>query len=57
MTITGTREDWETWTSLQFPEDGDYVVPAALTTVRFADGVGTYVEPNVWMRHSLDAEY
>ncbi len=57
MTITGTREEWETWTSLQFPEDGDYVVPGALTTARFADGVGTYVEPNVWMRHSLDEPY
>jgi hypothetical protein len=51
MTITGTREEWETWTELQFPEDGDYVVPGALTTVRFENGVGTYVEPNVWLRH------
>jgi GNAT superfamily N-acetyltransferase len=51
MTITGTREEWEEWTELQFPEDGDYVVPGALATVRFENGVGTYVEPNVWMRH------
>lgn len=51
MTITGTREEWEEWTELQFPEDGDYVVPGALAAVRFENGVGTYVEPNVWMRH------
>jgi hypothetical protein len=51
MTITGTREEWEGWTELQFPEDGDYVVPGALAAVRFEHGVGTYVEPNVWMRH------
>jgi GNAT superfamily N-acetyltransferase len=53
MTITGSRAEWEQWTGLQFPEDGDYVVPGALVPVRFADGNGTYVEPNVWMRHPV----
>jgi hypothetical protein len=53
MTVTGTRDDWEGWTGMQFPEAGDYVVPGALAPVRFADGHGTYVEPNVWMRHPL----
>jgi hypothetical protein len=53
MTITGAREQWEEWTGLQFPEDGDYVVPGALTTVRFENGQGAYVEPNVWMKHPL----
>jgi GNAT superfamily N-acetyltransferase len=51
MTISGSREEWEEWTELQFPEDGEYVVPGALATVRFESGAGTYVEPNVWMRH------
>ena len=51
MTVTGSRADWEEWTTLQFPEDGDYVVPGALVPVRFEGGIGTYVEPNVWMRH------
>jgi len=51
MTIMGSRAEWEDWTDLQFPEDGDYIVPGALVPVQFADGVGTYVEPNVWMRH------
>ena len=53
MTITGSREQWEDWTGLQFPEDGDYVVPQALAPLRFAGGVGTYVEPNVWLRHPV----
>jgi GNAT superfamily N-acetyltransferase len=53
MTITGSREEWEEWTGLQFPEDGDYVVPRALVPVSFENGLGTYVEPNVWMRHPL----
>ena len=53
MTITGSRAEWEGWTGLQFPEDGDYVVPGALVPVRFSGGEGTYVEPNVWMKHSF----
>lgn len=51
MTVTGSRDEWEDWTGLQFPEDGEYVVPGALVPVRFEGGEGTYVEPNVWMRH------
>jgi GNAT superfamily N-acetyltransferase len=51
LTVTGSRTEWESWTDLQFPEDGDYVVPGALVPIRFENGVGTYVEPNVWMRH------
>jgi len=55
MTIAGTVQDWEEWTGLVFPETGDYVVPGALELVhvdRETDR-GTYVEPNVWMRHRL----
>jgi GNAT superfamily N-acetyltransferase len=51
MDIRGSVADWEEWTGMSFPEDGDYVVPGALAPVRFKDGVGRYVEPNVWMRH------
>ena len=57
MTITGSRDEWEQWTELQFPEDGDYIVPGALAPVSFADGAGTYVEPNVWMRHPVEPVY
>jgi GNAT superfamily N-acetyltransferase len=53
MCVTGSRGEWEEWTGLQFPEDGEYVVPGALVPVRFEGGRGTYVEPNVWMRHPV----
>lgn len=53
MTIAGSRAEWEEWTELTFPEDGDYVVPGALVPVHMKDGRGVYVEPNVWVRHSL----
>jgi GNAT superfamily N-acetyltransferase len=53
MTIAGSREEWQRWTDMVFPEDGDYVVPGALVPVRFKDEQGIYVEPNVWMRHEV----
>ena len=51
MVISGSVTEWESWTGMSFPEDGDYVVPGGLVPVCFEDGVGRYVEPNVWMRH------
>jgi GNAT superfamily N-acetyltransferase len=53
MVVEGTSDEWETWTGMSFPDDGEYVVPGALVPVRFTDGRGTYVEPNVWMRHPV----
>jgi hypothetical protein len=53
MRIEGTLADWEGWTGLTFPDDGDYVVPGGLVPVRFAGGTGVYVEPNLWMRHPV----
>jgi GNAT superfamily N-acetyltransferase len=53
MTISGTRAEWEEWTGMVFPEDGNYVVPGALVPVHFKSGRGVYVEPNVWVRHAF----
>jgi GNAT superfamily N-acetyltransferase len=53
MVVEGTRHDWESWTGMSFPDDGDYTVRGALVPVRFAGGRGRYVEPNVWMRHPV----
>jgi hypothetical protein len=54
MTITGTAAEWEGWAQMAFPETGQYVVPDALDLVsidRERDR-GTYLEPNLWMRHA-----
>lgn len=51
MTIRGTPEQWEEWTGLAYPEDGTYVFPGCLAPVTFVDGIGTHVEPNVWVFH------
>jgi len=53
MRIEGSSAEWETWTGMAFPEDGEYVVPGALVPVAFDGGSGIYVEPNVWMRHRV----
>jgi GNAT superfamily N-acetyltransferase len=53
MTVEGSTGEWEEWTGMAFPEDGEYVVPGALVPVVFRGGSGLYVEPNVWMRHRV----
>ncbi|HEX4747594.1 MAG TPA: hypothetical protein VFU99_12015 [Gaiellaceae bacterium] len=53
MTIVGSAEEWEEWTGMRFPADGAYVFPGCLAPVTFVGGVGTHVEPNVWLLHRL----
>ena len=56
MLITGPVGAWESWTEMEFPESGSYVVDSALVPItidREADR-GEHVEPNVWMRHRVD---
>jgi GNAT superfamily N-acetyltransferase len=53
MTITGSVDDWRTWVEDPLPGPGSYVVPGALAPLTVADGVGTYVEANVWLVHDV----
>ena len=52
MLIEGSGAQWEEWTGLAFPGDGDYLVPGGLVPVIVRDGHGVYREPCVWLRHS-----
>jgi GNAT superfamily N-acetyltransferase len=54
MRIEGTVADWQEWTGMAFPDDGDYVVDGGLVPMRVANSRGVYVEPNVWMRHDVE---
>ncbi|MEU5976672.1 GNAT family N-acetyltransferase [Streptomyces sp. NPDC047315] len=49
--ITGTVADWEDWTKMAFPGDGDYVFPEGLSTLRVdrARDRAVYWEPGVWI--------
>ena len=53
MLISGPVEDWEAWTSMAFPESGQYTFPEGLATLQIdrERDRGTYWEPNVWMIH------
>jgi GNAT superfamily N-acetyltransferase len=53
MEIDSPVSDWEEWTGMQFPGDGDYIVPEMLAPLYVRDGRGRHVEPNVWLRHRL----
>lgn len=53
QTMTGTVEQWESWTGLQYPSTGLYVVPNGLSPLYIdrENNLGTYTEPNVWVQH------
>jgi GNAT superfamily N-acetyltransferase len=51
MTIEAPVSDWEEWTGMAFPEDGEYIVARMLATLSVRSGTGRHVEPNVWVRH------
>lgn len=55
MEIKGSLQEWESWTGMKFPDSGEYVVNGALIpiTIDQAKDKGIYIEPNVWVWHSV----
>ena len=55
MTVSGSLAQWRTWTGLPFDTAGPVEVPGALVPVHCESdrGYAVYVEPNVWVRHSV----
>jgi GNAT superfamily N-acetyltransferase len=56
MVMECAVSDWEEWTGMQFPSEGDYVVPEMLAPLYVRDGRGRHVEPNVWLRHRFQRQ-
>jgi GNAT superfamily N-acetyltransferase len=56
MTISATLERWREWTGLPFKVSGAVIVAGALAPVLVSleHNIAVYVEPNVWVHHSLD---
>jgi hypothetical protein len=52
---SGTIAQWEQWTSMKFPESGQYIVPGALQPVEIdcERDLGRYEDPGIWMRHRI----
>jgi len=55
MTVVGTCAEWEAWTGLKFMQSGKYYIAGALNPMEMnvEKDQGVYVEPNVWMVHTL----
>ncbi len=55
MVIDHPIANWESWTGMQFPESGSYIVPGALNPIEVnrEQDWARYVEPNVWMIHRV----
>jgi len=55
MVIAGTLAEWREWTGLSFDKSGIALVPGALSPVHVSreQDHAVYVEPNLWVRHSL----
>jgi len=53
MMVKGPREQWTAWTGMDFPGDGHFTIPLGLVPVAFQDGEGEYVEPGIWVLHTL----
>jgi GNAT superfamily N-acetyltransferase len=53
--VIGTRLEWESWTGLEFPQSGSYIIPGALNPIEMnvEKDQGVYIEPNVWMVHAV----
>ena len=55
MTLRAPLADWAEWTGLVFPESGHYLPTgaAAPVTADVEAGEAVYLDPNVWVVHSL----
>ena len=53
LVIEAPVSDWQAWTGMAFPADGDYVVPRMLAPLTVCEGRGRHAEPNVWLCHRL----
>lgn len=55
QTVSGSLDEWESWTGVDFSTNGPVPVPGGLVPVQCIGdlGVAVYVEPNMWVRHDL----
>lgn len=55
QTVSGSLDEWRSWTGLDFASSGPVHVSGALVPVQsnIDHNTAVYVEPNVWVRHAL----
>ncbi len=55
MVVAGSLADRRRWTAMEFAASGPVAVSGALVPVHVSleQGHAVYVEPNVWVRHTV----
>jgi hypothetical protein len=53
MEVTGTPQQWTTWTGIDFPGEGNYIISHGLVPLTMRGTEGEYVEPGIWVLHRL----
>lgn len=55
MVIPASVEKWEEWTGMKLPSSGSYIMEDGLVPLEVDKeaNTGVYIEPNVWMRHTI----
>jgi len=55
MRIQGSIDEWYNWTGIPFTTSGEHVVPGALCPVKvdIEKQMAVYIEPNVWLKHTI----
>ena len=48
----GTRSQWEDWTHMRLPSNGDVFIPGAAWCLRLRDDWGEVQEPSIWIVHA-----
>ena len=51
--VRATVARWRDWTGANFEGEGAHRVPFALAPIMVKDGVGIYIEPNVWVEYAI----
>ncbi|HLO34288.1 MAG TPA: hypothetical protein VK249_34400 [Anaerolineales bacterium] len=54
MVVKGSRQQWTTWTGMDFPGEGNYTIPHGLVPFIVHGSQGEYVEPGIWVLHVLE---
>jgi hypothetical protein len=49
MTVRGLRQQWTTWTGLDFPGEGNYTIPHSLVPVSVRGTTGEHIAPGLWV--------
>jgi GNAT superfamily N-acetyltransferase len=55
LVIRQRTDRWEQHIGFRMPAPGKYIVPGALCPIVVDEvGIGTYMEPSIWIRHAVD---